>query len=50
MEEKKKSYNKERYEKNKTEILEYKRNRYKTKNNIIIDIKINKGNFILYFN
>ena len=48
---KKSNYNRERYEKNKDEILKNRREKYrKQTNKELIDIKVSKGTFTLYFN
>ncbi len=47
---KKSFYNKERYEKNKEEILKSRREKYRTEHNKdLVNIKVNKGSFTLYF-
>ena len=47
---KKSFYNKERYEKNKDEILKNRREKYRTKHNKeLMFIKVCKGTFTLYF-
>jgi hypothetical protein len=51
MEVKKKSfYNKERYEKNKEEILKSRREKYRTEHNREERIKVMRGSFTLYLN
>ena len=48
---KKSNYNRERYEMNKEEILKNRREKYrKQTNKELIDIKVSKGTFTLYFN
>ena len=48
---KKSFYNKERYEKNKDEILKNRREKYRTQQNEDLEnIKVGKGTFTLYFN
>ena len=48
---KKSNYSRERYEKNKDEILKNRREKYrKQTNKELIDIKVSKGTFTLYFN
>ena len=48
---KKSFYSRERYEKNKDEILKNRREKYrKQTNKELIDIKVSKGTFTLYFN
>ncbi len=43
-------YNKERYEKNKDEILKNRREKYRTQHNEdLVNIKVCKGSFTLYF-
>ena len=47
---KKSFYNKERYEKNKDEILKNRREKYRTQHNKdLVNIKVCKGSFTLYF-
>ena len=47
---KKSNYNRERYEKNKEEILKNRREKYrKQTNKELKDIKVSKGTFTLYF-
>ncbi len=47
---KKSFYNKERYEKNKEEILKSRREKYRTEHNKdLVNIKVCKGSFTLYF-
>ena len=46
---KKSFYNKERYEKNKEEILKNRREKYRTKHNKEERIKVMRGTFTLYF-
>ena len=47
---KKSFYNKERYEKNKDEILKNRREKYRTQHNKdLVNIKVFKGSFTLYF-
>ena len=47
---KKSFYNKERYEKNKDEILKNRREKYRTQHNTdLVNIKVCKGSFTLYF-
>ena len=47
---KKSFYNKERYEKNKDEILKNRHGKYRTQNNKDLEnIKVCKGSFTLYF-
>ncbi len=47
---KKSFYNKERYEKNKEEILKNRREKYRTQHNKdLVNIKVCKGSFTLYF-
>ncbi len=47
---KKSFYSRERYEKNKDEILKNRREKYrKQTNKELIDIKVMRGTFILYF-
>ncbi len=47
---KKSFYNKERYEKNKDEILKSRREKYRTEHNKdLVNIKVCKGSFNLYF-
>ena len=46
---KKSFYNKERYEKNKDEILKSRREKYRTKHNKEERIKVVRGSFRLYF-
>jgi len=47
---KKSFYNKERYEKNKEEILKSRREKYRTEHNREERIKVMRGSFTLYFN
>ena len=48
---KKSYYNRERYEKNKEEILKNRREKYrKQTNKELIDIKVSRRTFTLYFN
>jgi|GWRWMinimDraft_13_1066021.scaffolds.fasta_scaffold04308_3 predicted phosphohydrolase len=48
---KKSNYSRERYEKNKDEILKNRREKYrKQTNKELIDIKVMRGTFTLYFN
>ena len=48
---KKSNYNRERYEKNKDEILKNRREKYRKQTNTeLIDIKVSWGTFTLYFN
>ena len=48
---KKSNYNRERYEMNKEEILKNRREKYrKQTNKELIDIKVSRGTFTLYFN
>ena len=46
---KKSFYNKERYEKNKEEILKSRREKYRTEHNREERIKVMRGSFRLYF-
>jgi hypothetical protein len=47
---KKSFYKKERYEKNKDEILKNRREKYRTQHNEdLVNIKVCKGTFTLYF-
>ena len=49
--ERRSSYSRERYEKNKDEILKNRREKYrKQTNKELIDIKVMRGTFTLYFN
>ena len=48
---KKSNYSRERYEKNKDEILKNRREKYrKQTNKELIDIKVSRGTFTLYLN
>ena len=49
MDNKKKKYRKEYYEKNKSKLIDYGKRYYNDRNNPTVIIKITRGHFSLYF-